>query len=97
MQRRDDANPAQDGYTELLSGPAHPFHKHFNPAWGLGLGYDDLKAIEAHTFLTSIAGGVAAEPNFKSACDVARVQDAIVRSWQSEGWESVEYDMPDRQ
>jgi predicted dehydrogenase len=95
LQRRDDANPARDGYTELLSGPAHPFHKHFNPAWGLGLGYDDLKAIEAHTFLTSIAGGVAAEPNFKSACDVARVQDAIVRSWQSEGWESVEYDMPD--
>src|SRR5262249_31756585 len=50
VQRRQDDNPAQDGYTTLLSGPAHPFHRHFNPAWGLNLGYDDLKVIECHQF-----------------------------------------------
>jgi predicted dehydrogenase len=94
LQCRNDANPAQDGYTALLSGPAHPFHRQFNPAPGLGLGYDDLKVIEAHTFLTSIASARRAEPDFKSACDVAQVQAAIMRSWESERWETVSYALP---
>ena len=94
LQRRNDANPAEDGYTALLSGPAHPFHRHFNPAPGLGLGYDDLKVIEAHTFLTSIASATRAEPDFKSACDVAQVQAAIMRSWESAHWETVSYALP---
>lgn len=34
FQRRDSQSPSHDGYTELLSGPAHPYHGHFNPAWG---------------------------------------------------------------
>ena len=48
---------------ELLSGPAHPFHRHFNPGPGVGLGYDDLKVIEAHIFLTSIAERTPAAPS----------------------------------
>jgi predicted dehydrogenase len=92
LQRRDDANPARDGYTEVLSGPAHPYHAHFNPAWGLGLGYDDLKVIEAHTFLGAIAGDIPAEPSFKAAFDVAQVQSAVIRSWDTERWETVNYD-----
>jgi predicted dehydrogenase len=95
VQHRNDENPAEDGYTELLSGPAHPFHRQFNPASGLGLGYDDLKVIEAYAFLTSIAEHTPAEPNFKSACDVANVQRAIIRSWESERWETVSYELPD--
>jgi predicted dehydrogenase len=94
LQRRNDGKPAEDGYTELLSGPAHPFHRQFNPAPGLGLGYDDLKVIEAHTFLTSVASGTSAEPNFKSACAVAQVQQAMIRSWKTERWESVSYSLP---
>jgi hypothetical protein len=58
------------------------------------LGYDDLKVIEAHTFLTSIASATRAEPAFKSACDVAQVQAAIMRSWESEHWETVSYALP---
>jgi hypothetical protein len=60
----------------------------------LGLGYDDLKVIEAHTFLTAVASGIPAEPNFKSACDVAHVQQTIIRSWESERWEPVSYELP---
>lgn len=40
-QWRNAVNPAEDGYTTLLSGPAHPYHRHVNPAPGLNLGYKD--------------------------------------------------------
>ena len=90
VQWRNDANPAEDGYTTLLSGPAHPYHRHFNPAWGLNLGYDDLKVIEAYNFLHSVVSGRQGEPGFAEALNVARVQQAIARSWESERWEAVE-------
>jgi predicted dehydrogenase len=89
FERRDLEDPARDGYTEILSGPAHPFHRHFNPAAGTGLGYDDLKTIEAHQFLESIVTGVQGEPGFREAAAVARVQEAMLRSWESERWETV--------
>jgi predicted dehydrogenase len=90
LQWRNDENPAEDGYTTLLSGPAHPYHHNFNPAWGTGLGYDDLKVIEAYNFLESIASGQQREPGFDAALAVANVQQAMMRSWTSGGWESVE-------
>lgn len=89
LQWRNDENPAEDGYTTLLSGPAHPFHRHFNPAWGLNLGYDDLKVIEAYNFLYSIVSGQQGEPGFAEAVAVANVQQAVIRSWESERWETV--------
>lgn len=90
LQWRNDKHPAEDGYTTLLSGPAHPYHRHFNPGWGLNLGYDDLKVIEAYTFLNSVVTGQQGEPGFAEALAVANVQQAIMRSWESERWESVE-------
>jgi predicted dehydrogenase len=89
LQWRND-NPAEDGYTTLLSGPAHPYHSNFNPAWGCGLGYDDLKAIESYNFLSSVAAGKQGEPGFAEALKVARVQQAIMRSWEGSHWEEVE-------
>jgi predicted dehydrogenase len=89
LQWRNDAEPAQDGFTSLLSGPAHPYHHNFNPAWGCGLGYDDLKVIEAYNFLSSVAGDTQGEPGFREALAVARVQQAVMRSWESGGWENV--------
>jgi len=88
-QRRNDANPAQDGYTTLLSGPAHPYHRRFNPAWGTGLGYDDLKVIEAYNFLQAVVENKPREPSLQAAYDVARVQQAMMRSWDSGCWENV--------
>ena len=90
LQWRNDENPAEDGYTTLLSGPAHPYHRHFNPAWGLNLGYDDLKVIEAYNFLRSVVSGQQGEPGFAEALAVANVQLAIMRSWESERWGTVE-------
>jgi predicted dehydrogenase len=90
LQWRNDENPAEDGYTTLLSGPSHPYHRHFNPGWGLNLGYDDLKVIEAYNFLRSVVTRQQGEPGFAEAQAVANVQQAIIRSWESERWETVE-------
>ena len=91
LQWRNDANPAEDGYLTLQSGPAHPYHGHFNPAWAAGLGYDDLKTIESYSFLRSIVAGQQGEPGFAEAAAVARVQQAMLRSWESGHWETVQF------
>jgi predicted dehydrogenase len=80
---------AEDGFRTILSGPAHPNHSRFNPGPGLGLGYDDLKVIEAYNFLKSIAAGKQGVPGFQEALAVANVQTAIERSWSSNQWEKV--------
>lgn len=45
------------GYRRVMAGPQHPLHAHFSPGAGIGLGYDDLKAIEAFHFMQSVARG----------------------------------------
>ena len=54
------------------------------------IGYEDLKVIEDFEFLTSVAAGRAHEPGFAAAIDYVSVQDALLRSWESERWEKVE-------
>jgi predicted dehydrogenase len=81
---------AEDGFTTILSGPAHPFHQYFNPGPGIGLGYDDLKTIEAYQFLKSVAANQQGQPGFAEALAVANVQTAVQRSWESQRWEKVE-------
>jgi len=84
-----EGDSTRQGYTRVLSGPEHPFHAPFNPAPGTGLGYDDLKVIEAYQFLSSIAQGRLGEPSFSDALAVANVQAAIIRTWKTEAWENV--------
>lgn len=85
-----EANQRRQGYTRILSGPEHPFHAQFNPAPATGLGYDDLKVIEAYQFLRSIADGRPGEASFAAALAVAKVQSAIMRSWETEAWEDIQ-------
>lgn len=80
----------EKGYRRVLAGPQHPHHAPFSPGAGIGLGYDDLKVIEAYHFMQSIARGKQGEPGFEQALAVALVQQAIKRSWTSESWEDVE-------
>lgn len=78
-----------DGYAQILCGPEHPFHGNFSPGQGIGIGYDDLKAIEARQFLKSVVEGKQIEPSLAAALAVAEVQGTIQRSWESGGWEDV--------
>ena len=85
-----DSDGGHNGYTRIMSGPEHPFHAAFNPGPGVGLGYEDLKVIEAYQFLKSIRDGCQGEPAFCEALAVSKVLGAIERSWETERWEEVQ-------
>lgn len=84
-----DGQGGHDGYVRLLSGPEHPHHLNFNPGPGVGLGYDDLKAIEAYQFLKSIVDDEQRAPGFAEALAVAEFQAAVQQSWDSGAWADV--------
>lgn len=84
-----DETSGHEGFVRLLAGPDHPFHGRFNPGPGIGIGYDDLKTIEAYQFLQSIVDQQEGQPSLSQAYDFANVQAAMIRSWDSHTWEPV--------
>ena len=53
------------GYTRVLMGPQHAPFGSFQPGPGLPMGYDDLKVVEAATFLSSVVDGEQREPGLR--------------------------------
>ncbi len=84
-----DADGGHDGYMRLVGGDQYPYHGSFNPGEGSGLGYEDLKVIEAFQFLQSVAEGKQRAPGLSEALAVAEVHAAMIRSWESGAWEDV--------
>jgi len=84
-----DGSPDQEGPVLIQAGPQHPFFSQFYPGPGISMSYDDLKLIEAYQFAKSIVQAKQGEPAFAEALAVAEVQDAMLRSCDSGGWESV--------
>jgi len=78
-----------DGYQTVYSGERYPFHGNFVPGDANAISYEDLKVIEGHEFLTAVASGVQHAPGFDEAIDYVSVQAALVKSWESRGWEDV--------
>ncbi len=86
LPNQDDEH---DGYTRLLGGDKYPHHGNFVPGSGNGIGYEDLKVIEAYEFLQSVVNNRRHTPGFEDALAVARVNEAMIRSWESGRWEDV--------
>jgi predicted dehydrogenase len=86
VYRSEDENA---GYARLVMGPQHPPFGRFQPGPGIAMGYDDLKVVEAATFLDSIVTGAQAEPGVTEALATARVLAALERSAASGRWEDV--------
>ncbi len=84
-----DGERSHDGYTTLLGGPGDPYHGNFMPGDGLGIGYEDLKVIEAYEFLRAVVAGAPASPGLDAALAAAEVQEAMIRSAASGAWEDV--------
>jgi predicted dehydrogenase len=77
------------GYTRVLGGDRFGHHGIFVPGSGNTIGFEDLVTIEDYEFCSAVAEGCAFEPGFEQALAWAQVQDALVRSAQSGGWEEV--------
>ncbi|MGV9855694.1 Gfo/Idh/MocA family protein [Streptomyces sp. NPDC003442] len=69
-------------------GPGHGEYAAFQPGSANGMGYDDLKVIEAYHFLRSIAEGTAHGATLDDAVHSATVLDAMTRSADLGTWVS---------
>src|SRR4051812_46109398 len=89
LQRFQLSSDGKDeGYTTILVGAQHPDFAAFQPGAGVPMGYDDLRVLEARTFLAAVRDGVQGEPGVEDMLACARVLDAIERSAASGAWEA---------
>jgi predicted dehydrogenase len=77
------------GYTTVLGGDRFGHHGVFVPGAGNAIGFEDLVTIEDFEFCRAVAEGRPFEPGFEQALQFACVQDALLRSVTSGGWEDV--------
>lgn len=85
---RDDAPSL--GYTTVRSNEDVGDHGRFVPGRGNPIGFEDLVAIEDFHFASAVAAGEPFDPGFAAAAAFARVQEAMLRSWESRAWERIE-------
>jgi predicted dehydrogenase len=78
------------GYQRVMVGPGFGDFSNFQPGAGTGMGYDDLKVIEAKKFLEAFVGGQAINSNIHDAVAAARVVDAVETSNDSRQWVTIE-------
>ncbi|EHN78516.1 oxidoreductase [Streptomyces coelicoflavus ZG0656] len=71
-------------------GPGHGEFAAFQPGAANAMGYDDLKVVEAHRFLRSIAEGTPYGATPADAVHSAAVLDAMTRSAEHGAWVSPE-------
>jgi predicted dehydrogenase len=76
-----------EGYMRVVAGAQHPGFAAFQPGAGVPMGYDDLRVLEAHSFLAAIRDGEQRGPGLAEMLATARVLDAIERSAASGAWE----------
>jgi predicted dehydrogenase len=69
-----------NGFRTIFTGPDHPPYGLFCPAPGHGLGFNDLKIIEAAHFLRVIGGRESPIYDFERASRVEAVVHAMARS-----------------
>jgi predicted dehydrogenase len=77
------------GYRTVFAAPGMGDFGNFQPGAGIAMGYDDLKVIEAHRFLSSIADGRQREPGIREIASAMRVAEAMERSCETGRWETV--------
>jgi predicted dehydrogenase len=79
----------EQGFRTVLAAPAHPPYDRFIPAPGHGLGFNELKVIEAHELLKAIRGEPAQLIDFAAGLGIERAVHAMARSHQQRAWVDV--------
>ncbi|MCX5515866.1 myo-inositol 2-dehydrogenase [Kaistia algarum] len=80
---------ANQGFRTILTGPVHPPYARFVAAPGHGLGFNDLKVIEAREILKRVAGEPAHIIDFETGHSIERTVAAMARSFETGGWTDV--------
>jgi predicted dehydrogenase len=70
-------------------GPGAGHYAAFQPGAGIAMGYDDLKVVEAHEFLRSIAEGRSYGADLHDAVRAAVTLDALAASADGASWADV--------
>jgi len=86
---RREGPEGDQGFTKVLTGPAHPDYEVFCQGPGHGTGYQDQIIIEARDFLQAIETGEAIWPTFRDGHEVNRIVAAVRASNASKGWQDV--------
>ncbi len=86
---RDGPDQKTSGFRTITAGPAHEPYAAFCPAPGHQLGFNDLKTIEMRDFLTAVAAGDTAFPDFREAARIEAVVDAILTAAEERRWVKV--------
>lgn len=77
------------GYQRIMVAPGFGDFGAFQPGAGTGMGYDDLKVVEAKKFLLSYLGRESKNSNIHDAVAAARVNDAVEESVQTKQWVAI--------
>ena len=89
-----DGPAEEQGFRQILMGPAHPPYDRFIVAPGHQLGFNDLKIIEAHELLKRIEGQPALTIDFDAGLAIERTIHAIARSTLEGRWVAVDETTP---
>ncbi len=86
---RREGPEATQGFTKILTGPAHPDYEPFCQGPGHGTGYQDQIIIEAKDFLQAVHEGRSIWPTFRDGHNVNRVLAAALASSDQRLWKDV--------
>lgn len=75
--------------TTVFVGPDSGDYASFQPGAGIAMSYDDLKVVEAHRLLTSVATGVQHGATIDDAVASAAVVEAMLESARTRRWVGV--------
>ncbi|KHK97797.1 myo-inositol 2-dehydrogenase [Microbacterium mangrovi] len=91
FQRLNELRLADDpsGYRTVMANPRFGDFGRFQPGAGTGMGFDDLKTIEASLFLRSVAEGRQLAPSAADGWAAAEIADAALRSAGTRTWVDV--------
>ncbi|MBU8789346.1 Gfo/Idh/MocA family oxidoreductase [Oceanobacillus caeni] len=77
------------GYRTVYLGPEHRGFNAFNPAQGIGIGFNDIKILEVHELLSAVTNGTPYICDFAFGAKVDRTINAVLESAKEGKWVSL--------
>jgi predicted dehydrogenase len=77
------------GFRTVYTGPAHPYGEGLWPIPALGIGYTEVKIVEAYKFIKAVAEGKQVSPSFEDGYNIELIGEAAFKSAASGQWEKV--------